>query len=231
MPPMFGLRSLVVCRRHLPQQRHLYSALWRHLHTVSPLRAPLEPAAAQQRSECSPPPPALSRHLHTCQPLSRRPRLADPDFEIIYRFPYIGAVRMLCRLKLYQTGLTLLATPATLLLVDGTAATQVGVVGVFTCVMLFVMGEFFRRFVGILYLKRDGQMLKVAHLTFWGGRHDQLIPISDVVPFSELHDSPRAVYFALCRYSSPQRFYMSLRYGGVTSREKLETVFGPIDDR
>ena len=101
----------------------------------------------------------------------------------------------------------------------------------FAACMLYVMGEFFRRLVGLLYLHRDGSRLKVAHLTFWGGRTDTVLPVADLVPFSELKDSPDDVYFTLRRYSSPETFYVSLRYGGVTSRQKLETVFGPIESR
>ena len=108
---------------------------------------------------------------------------------------------------------------------------QVGAVGVFAACMLYIMGEFFRRFVGLLYLDGAGRRLKVAHLTFWGGRRDTVLPVQDVVPFSELTDSPRDVYFKLRRYSCKETFYVSLRYGGVTSRQKLEAVFGPIGDR
>ena len=63
--------------------------------------------------------------LHTTQSSPRQPRQADPDYEIIYRFPYITTVRLICRLKIYQTALTLAAVPATVLLQDIGAATKV----------------------------------------------------------------------------------------------------------
>jgi len=140
-------------------------------------------------------------------------------------------VRVICRLKIYQTALTLAAIPVTYVTHDASAALAVGCLGAFAATMLYVMGEFFRRFVGFLYLRRDSQVLKVAHLTFWGGRRDQLMPVSDVMPFSELPDLASDVYFKLRRYSSPETFNVSLRFGGVTNREKLEAVFGPIADR
>ncbi|XP_043241678.1 transmembrane protein 186-like [Amphibalanus amphitrite] len=141
------------------------------------------------------------------------------------------SVRLICRLKIYQTGLTLAAVPVMVLLQDLDAAAKVGAVGLFAAGMLYIMGEFFRRFVGLLYLHRDGTQLKIAHLTFWGGRRDIVIPVEDIVPFSELKDSPTDVYFKLRRYSSPETFYVSLRYGGISSMESLEAVFGPLEER
>lgn len=106
-----------------------------------------------------------------------------------------------------------------------------GGLGAIAVIMLYIMGEFFRRFVGILYLSKDQQTLKVAHLTFWGNRRDKIMPVSDVLPFSELTDRPSDVYFKLRRYSCQDTFNVCLRYGGVINREKVEAVFGAIDER
>lgn len=38
--------------------------------------------------------------------------------------------------------------------------------------MLAVMGEFFHKLVGILYVDSVSHQVKIAHLTFWGNHQD-----------------------------------------------------------
>ena len=43
------------------------------------------------------------------------------------------------------------------------------------------MGEFFRKFVGIIYLSEDGGQVILSHNTFWGTRRDLLVDTADIV--------------------------------------------------
>ncbi|XP_074651602.1 transmembrane protein 186-like [Tubulanus polymorphus] len=153
------------------------------------------------------------------------------DFELIYKFPYIVHMRVISRLKLYQTGLVaLMAPPLAYLQSTGVIdpALTVGFGGMFLLAggMLAVMSEFFRRIIGLMSLSRDKKLLKVSHLTFWGKRRDVYIDPMDVIPLVECSDNSSDIYIKFLRYSKTDKLLFSLRFGGIKDMEKFCEVFG-----
>ena len=51
----------------------------------------------------------------------------------------------------------------------------------FSILVLGAMGEFFRKFVGIIYLSEDKDQVILSHNTFWGTRRDLLVDAADIV--------------------------------------------------
>ncbi|XP_042235747.1 transmembrane protein 186-like [Homarus americanus] len=156
------------------------------------------------------------------------------NFEIIYKFPYIRLAHALCRLKIYQTGLTGLAVPGAGYFVflgslDPGSFVAVVVINGLAFLMLYVMGEIFRRTVGHVYYDSRSNLVKVSHLTFWGGRKDVHIPSSDIVPLTDTSDNLADIYVRLLRYSQPKfSLFLWLRFGGIIDYQKFNSVFGDL---
>lgn len=160
------------------------------------------------------------------------------DFKLVYKFPYINAARSICRLKIYQTAVTCLAVPVVAFMTYAGAATSTALVAtigvnVLALTMLGVMGEAFRKLIGHLYVSHDESQVRISHLTFWGGRCDLLMPADDLVPLSELPDSPTDVYVRMRRYSdvkSGSSLILCLRFGGVVDEVRFCRVFGVSEE-
>jgi hypothetical protein len=43
-----------------------------------------------------------------------------------------------------------------------------------------ILGEFFRRIVGIVYFSSNKREVRIAHISFWGNRHDFIIDAKDI---------------------------------------------------
>ncbi|XP_006867311.1 PREDICTED: transmembrane protein 186 [Chrysochloris asiatica] len=155
-------------------------------------------------------------------------------FQMVYRFDAIRAFGYLSRLKVAQTGLTVVVLPPSLYwysqgLMSLDSLYLVGGVAGFALAMLCWMSHFFRRLVGILYVNESGTMLRVAHLTFWGWRQDTYCPVADVIPLTETRDRPQEVFIQIQQYSKKQTFYLTLRYGRILDKERFTQVFGMLD--
>lgn len=179
--------------------------------------------------------PRIQRHfkstIHHAQRLSST--TSHPDFIPIYKFPYIVQANIICRLKLYQTGITVLMVPAATIgymagLTTAVQCQNVGLICGLACIMLYIMGGFFQRLVGIMYLKNTGDTLKISHLTFMGKRRDVIALVEDVVPLADMgdHVNPKKIYHHLKFYSNKQTFYFIIRFGGILQPKLFAHVFG-----
>lgn len=94
--------------------------------------------------------------------------------------------------------------------------------------MLYIMGKFCSRLIGIIYVsKEDDNLLRIAHLNFWGKREDQYFSKTDVTPFSELQDDVSDVYVNLRFYSDPDAtLSLCVRHGTVYNKNAFEEIFG-----
>ena len=152
-------------------------------------------------------------------------------FTPFFKYPYIRGVRLMVRMKLYQTALTVIFIPPIAYQYSLGAVTpdvMMAVVGVsgFAGVMLYTMSTLFRRFVGILSLNETSSFIRISHLTFWGNREDIVYPVEQVVPLSELPDNPRDAFVRLKLYDTDEVYYYIIRHGGVLDYKKFELVFG-----
>jgi len=167
-------------------------------------------------------PQICKQTLRSCSQLSSK---KDSDFVVIYQFPHIVTAKVVCKLKLYQTGVVAgLAGFSLISDVDFVAPVTIGCASL---LMLGVMGEYFRRLVGIVYLNPETGDLKIAHLNFWGNRVDRLCSYQDVVPLSDIGERSSDIYVKLKFYDpkfSP--LYMSLLYGKIVDKKLFHSVFG-----
>ncbi|XP_061535933.1 transmembrane protein 186 [Phycodurus eques] len=159
--------------------------------------------------------------------------LSTQKYDMIYKFPHIKLFRAVSRLKLLQTGITVIILPpvyilylmgdAPLFLVNYSTGTAL-----FAGVMLYTASHFLRRVVGMMYLDSSHSTLKVSHLTFWGRRHDIFMPVSDVMTVGDTGDSSHETILKLKRYSTPETLYFSTRFGQVVDKQCFEKVFGSL---
>lgn len=158
---------------------------------------------------------------------------SDPEFRNIYIFRYIVHVRVLSRLKIYQTLLTVGTIPPGVYLhnagdlsTSGLAA-FVGIASLATA-MLYVMSAFFRHIVGIISVNQSENVVRISHLSFWGKRCDVQFNLSDIVPLSDMPVKPNDIYQVIQFYEKPFRFYWFLRHGKHTDAEAIQRLFGKI---
>nr|XP_028562790.1 transmembrane protein 186 [Podarcis muralis] len=179
--------------------------------------------------------PARPRWLGTLAPsqhaLEQRPDLESThQYKLIYRFPWIKYCRILSRLKLLQTGLTILVLPPIWVLYWQNQVPLVQCLyctglACFAAAMLYGMSFFLRRIIGMMYLSEDGTLLKVAHLTFWGRRRDIYCPVATVMTLGDVGEDPNELLLPLRRYDRDNVLYFSLRYGQVVDKEAFAKVF------
>jgi len=93
------------------------------------------------------------------------------------------------------------------------------------------MGNFFSRLIGVIYVTdADPDIVRIAHMTFWGNRKDEIYTKNELVPFSDLPDSTRDIYIHIKTYSDPEsKLYLSLKYGEIHDKLELENIFGQLD--
>ncbi|XP_076023414.1 transmembrane protein 186 [Genypterus blacodes] len=181
------------------------------------------PTAAPQ-SPRRPLPPHLTGQI-------RYSDLSAQKFTLIYTLPHIRLLSALSRLKLFQTAFTLIILPPVTFFYfygDVPLSTLGYTTGValFAAVMLYTASHFFRRVVGMMYLDPSRTVLKVSHLTFWGRRRDVFLPVSDVMTIADAGDSLGEPILKLRRYSGPETFYFSTRFGRVVDIDGFKEVFG-----
>ena len=159
----------------------------------------------------------------------------DIKFKTIFLFPHIRFARTIARMKLYQTGFTMLAVPS---VCAGYSAQYIDLVAVQAVlgaaavagIMLYLMGSIIRRLVGIIAVDETMNYARLSRLTFWGNRRDIYLPIQSIVPLSDYCINPWDTYIKLMTYDSPDELYLSIRYGGIKDMNAFQQVFGSIDE-
>nr|XP_020664239.1 transmembrane protein 186 [Pogona vitticeps] len=172
---------------------------------------------------------APSRHT----PLQKSSGEDSEPFRMIYYFPAIRACRALSRVKLAQTGFTVLALPAAWvlygqdLLALNVCLYATGIAG-FALAMLYAMSFYLRRIIGMMYLSRDDTLLKVSHLTFWGRRKDIYCPVETVMTLADVGEHKNKVFLRFKQYNMSRFLYFTLRFGRVVDQEGFLHVFGEL---
>ena len=154
-------------------------------------------------------------------------------FTRFYRFPHIEKLRAFARLKLYQTILICGTTPimiyakCTDVIDTSTLTTSIGG-AVFTCIALYAISGYTRNFIGVMAMNDGKDVLRVSHLTFWGGRREIYAPVDDVIPLTDAGEDVNELYLKFKRYSNNSVLYYSVRFGGVESLDDFRKVFGNV---
>lgn len=177
-------------------------------------------------------PITVSRTLQI-QPVSFCSDFASRKYNLIYAFPAIKGLRALSRLKLMQTGITVVLLPSVYYLylqgqASGMLMSYTTGIAVFAGIMLYSISHYVRRVVGMMYLDSSQTILKVSHLSFWGHRRDVYMPVSDVLTLGDSGDTKGEPILRLKRYSSSDTMYFSPRLGRVVDKNAFEKVFGSL---
>ncbi|XP_067254865.1 transmembrane protein 186 [Chanodichthys erythropterus] len=167
------------------------------------------------------------------QPVSFCSDFASRKYNLIYAFPAIKGLRALSRLKLMQTGITVVLLPSVYYLylqgqASGMLMSYTTGIAVFAGIMLYSISHYVRRVVGMMYLDSSQTILKVSHLSFWGHRRDVYMPVSDVLTLGDSGDTKGEPILRLKRYSSSDTMYFSTRLGRVVDKNAFEKVFGSL---
>jgi len=161
-----------------------------------------------------------------------KPSSKFPGFEPIFISPHIRTIQFVCRLKLYTTGVILACLPISFYLLnsDQILPSQVGLSAGFavsTLVVLGLVGEYFRKFVGILYLSEDKTQIILSHNSFFGKRKDVIIDVENIVPLADSPETVDDMVWKIRLYSgNPKSYYISTRFGGISSRKGFREIFG-----
>ncbi|XP_042294232.1 transmembrane protein 186 [Sceloporus undulatus] len=155
-------------------------------------------------------------------------------FRLIYRFPGIRYCRALSRLKLLQTALTLLILPPVWVLywqnqVPPSLCLYCTGIACFAAAMLYGMSFYLRRIIGLMYLSKDGTLLKVSHLTFWGKRKDIYCPVETVMTLGDVGEDGNDLLLRFQQYNRESFLYFSLRLGKIVDPEGFAKVFGQTE--
>ena len=146
-------------------------------------------------------------------------------FKPVYKLPYIAHARVLCRLKLYQTAIIVTLT-------GGSLITQTDlflplVLCTVSLTMLGIMGEFFRKLIGVVYLNPVTNDVKIAHLNFWGNRKDIVHHMSEIVPPCDIGENISDAYVKLSFVDkSLPTLYLSVKHGQILDKELFSRVIG-----
>ncbi|XP_067329601.1 LOW QUALITY PROTEIN: transmembrane protein 186 [Anolis sagrei] len=155
------------------------------------------------------------------------------QFRLIYRFPGIHFCRILSRLKLLQTSLTVLLLPPIWVLywqnqVPQSQCLYCTGIACFAAAMLYGMSFYLRRIVGMMYLNGDDTLLKVSHLTFWGKRKDICCPVETVMTLGDVGENRNDLLLKFQQYNQDLFLYFSLRFGNIVDPKGFAKVFGEL---
>lgn len=173
------------------------------------------------------------RHLVTKPAELRTDNIKNAKFKVIYRFSHIRLMRLIARMKLFQTGITVVAIPPAVYLysaghIDAIAIATTLSVAAFASFMLIIMSQLVQKVLGLVAVSDNVGFVRLSHLTFWGKRHDVFVPFNDIVPLSDLDENTKDAFVKLRRYSSRDVFYLSLRFGLIEDRAKMQRLLGTI---
>ena len=122
------------------------------------------------------------------------PNKYKENFNCIYKFKYINHLRLFSRMKIYQTGFSVLSGFGSIILYntqivqDLNALLYINTAMVFALIMLFVISRQTVKIVGRIYLNDDQSKVLIAHLGFFGKRRDVLVNLNDIESFSSIDE-------------------------------------------
>lgn len=97
---------------------------------------------------------------------------------------------------------------------------------VFAMSMLYAISHYMQRMAGIILINEAQDQVTIAHMDFWGRRHNEIIPVSSVMPFRDTGDQrgERLVYIKL--YDSDQYYIIDRRRGQFVDKQLFVDAFG-----
>ena len=155
------------------------------------------------------------------------------DWVAIYKFNQIKTAKFMCKVKMYQTGLTVLFASSSIHAYFNASSDLEGCLNTtaicaFACVMLYIFGNIFNKMIGFAYISRQDEekkWIKLSHLTFWGRRRNIKIPVEDLLPLPS-DSSTATLYQVMYLHSDPQiRFILPLRFATIYDPQEFQRCF------
>ncbi|KAL2724521.1 transmembrane protein 186 isoform X3 [Vespula squamosa] len=157
-----------------------------------------------------------------------------PEYEIIYRFPYIKYISLFHKSKrnmLISSGVTI---PLMFFLSQGNIISEIpamfmSIIVTGFALSLYLTGILFTNQIGIIYFK-DNESIKIAYVNEWGKRIDIDISINDIKPLEGLSSSIANKYFKniyIVSLKHPLKLYVN--YSIISNKEKLVNVLGDYE--
>ena len=159
------------------------------------------------------------------------PPVDHPEWVLFYRFKHIVVLRFLTRIKIYQTGITALIAAWSIHRFNREELEMPQLIfysGIclFAVLMLVLIGNVARRVVGIAYHHRSRpDLVKLAHMSFWGRRADRVFELKEFSPLSDTNVKPDAPFLRLETADGKNYFWLSKRFA-FYDREKFTDIFG-----
>ncbi|XP_014777237.1 transmembrane protein 186 [Octopus bimaculoides] len=168
-----------------------------------------------------------------CCGYSNEAGLLNRNFEVIYRFPYIVHMHLLSRFKIYQTAFSVAAVPLCYAMHSNGQLSlalchYVVIYSIVACAMLYAFSFYLWRLVGIIAYNSVEDLVKVSHLTFWGGRKDIFLHVKSIIPLSDMSDNPNDIFVKFQQYDNEEVLFLVLKFGGIKDMEKFQLVLGDI---
>lgn len=151
-------------------------------------------------------------------------------FVTIYRFSHIHLSRALIMAKIWQTVATAFVLPIfaySNMLGPGEWLGCLSVIG-FSLGMLVTMSLLAQKISCIMYVNKETDTLKLAHLTFFGRRHNEFIDISNVQALTDTTEKLGNSYVKIRFYDDRKPFFLFLQYGEIKNKELFVYAFGDI---
>ncbi len=81
--------------------------------------------------------------------------------------------------------------------------------------------------MGIVYFRPETNEVKLAHLTFFGGRQDSVVPLDSLIPLSETPEHAGANVWAVHFYGRAfPSMFICTKLGGIKDRKLFAEIFG-----
>ncbi|KAI4489167.1 hypothetical protein M0804_004665 [Polistes exclamans] len=147
-----------------------------------------------------------------------------PEYEIIYKYPYIKYVSLF---HIFKRGLmlqTVATVPIMFLLYQGNIISKD--IAFFIPLIVFIVGALFTNQIGIIYYK-DGDFIKIAYVNQWGRRIDIDTKIRDIKP---LNSPAFLIIFRNVHITSltfPLKLYVN--HSVISNKEQLVSILGDYE--
>lgn len=169
----------------------------------------------------------ISTTIKNHQKAAVEPTGSESEWNTIYKCNKIKHLLAVVNLKYYQFGFTVLAVPVSFFIpvADPSVIASIGITGTIS----LALGSYaMRNAIGFIYTnKKNPNLVKLAYLTFWGGRKDIEIDVGEVKPLSELPVTKLDNFFTNIEiHDNPMRLKLIYKYGGVVDSDEFNRVFG-----
>ncbi|KHJ90778.1 phospholipase D domain protein [Oesophagostomum dentatum] len=159
--------------------------------------------------------------------------LLNEKWVAVYRYPGIRVGVLLARAKLLQTVASVLFLPYSSYQyltgqVDTTFFYSTAVLAVLAPIALAVFSRYLNRLIGVIAMNESNDYVRVGYLTFWGGRKNKFLEVTDVLPLSEVSGSKNDSLIRFSWFGGDNFLYLPTRNVEIVDEKRAELLFGDL---